>query len=468
MGQGCRALFAAADLFRDEGIHHLSSPLAPGSLFFVIQGILSAVTSPMTAIRMILTLYVFVLLYGYWFMLRAFNRPPETMLLAFPVVFNAPLCRGDLDLAMAIAIFPWSIWAFQRFVQKPERRNAIILAAMNLAAYYANLAVFSGVLAVQSVMFLQIKRDKRNGIWAMIAVISLLPLIGWVDGHIIAAWWTHLMHSPRKFLDMWYSMVSNCFQGYVDEWALILSGFALLIALAGRARDEAARTLDWPVMAIMMLVLLMPSSAYPHIRLSGMGAKLVVPMVLMLAAAVTAHGMKWDKVFRLLAIGSAVLAMVSATMGMTRWMHETIPYTLMEKHVHAGDRIQEKCRRKKSHAAIYPGWREWDLCIAATIKAISNNSSTYKTIGPVKTNPRATKTARTQNTITCGKHKTWIPTEQDGLVINTGGWLLYQERIVSSPEKNRGHTVSKNKETSPDYPSKLRTKDAKSGSDPKN
>lgn len=429
LGNGCSRIFAASDLFRPAGNYHIKSLFAPGLLFYFVQGILAGLLTSMVAIRVMLTLYVFSLVFGSWFALKAYNRPEIAILMVFPLIFNAAICRGDLPLVVATGLFPWLIWGFRTFMQKPDRRHGFLLLLLNLSMFYADFMVFCGVLVLQVTLVAQNKNRKQTIKWVVIILLSIVPALILAGQGGMAPWWQAFRHSPRGFLHYWYLMSGDCFRGYWYEWSFVAGGFAILVAVVGQKK---VNKMAGSMVVLLAFVLLVPSGVSKGLT---MGARMVIPTFLFLGLFAAQKDMRWPRMFTALAAIAAVLSMIGANRGMINRLAETHAYNAMQGAVHTNSSINEICFGKNSKSVIYPGWSNWNKCIAAnksSIPALVSRPSRFEPLSTI-----SYFDAHATYTMVCKrkKHIQYCPPDNTVQKIKSGDWTLFMRRNPAAPSR---------------------------------
>jgi len=438
LGNACSSVFAASDLMRQAGNYHAKSIAAPGLLFYLVQGGLGGILSPMIAIRLILTAYVFSMVFGAWYVLKVYDRPEASILLVFPLIFNAALCKGDLSLVLAIGLFPWLMWGIQAFMRKTDLKHGIILILLNLAMFYADFVVFGGVVMLQAILVAQYKDRQRASHWGQVIAISLIPMLIWASQGGMSPWLKGLRHSERNFLSAWYFMLGNCFRGYWDEWTLVAGGFAVFTAIIGQNKQNKQSI---AIFALLAVVLLVPSGISNGLTMS---ARLVIPAFLFLGLFAADKDMKMKRMFTILATIAAALAMISANHGMTRWMYETHAYDVMKQAVRPNNVINETCFGKFSKSVNYPGWHNWNQCIAADTRCLPARVQAPSRFDPLSHIPYFN--AHSNYTIVCKKKKSFASyTRPYNMTENrkSGPWMLFMWQERPAPAKAKPAKIKK-------------------------
>ena len=419
-GNGCSRIFAASDLLNPTGTYHIKSMFAPGLLFYFIQGISAYLLSPIIAIKLLLTIYVFALIFGFWFILNAYNRPKTSIFLVFPLIFNAAFCKGDLPIIVAIGLFPWVLWGLQTFMQKTDKRHVILLSVLNLALFYADFTVFIGALILQIIRIAENKDRKQIKNWVLGLLPVLFLILIWAMQGGLLPWWQAFQDPEWHFLQSWYAMLGDCFRGYWDEWSIAVGGFAILTALIGSKEGKETK-MGTSVFALLAFILMVPSGS------NSPAVRMVIPVFLFLTVAVIPKNMKWPHLFTSLAATSALLAMFGVNLGMTGWMNETRDFGAIQKAIRTHSVVEEICYGKKSKSVTYPGWYDWDQCMAATGHSVPTRIRKISGVEPVYV-PRGNMNPTC--ILVCKAKKSIKPIQPKHMVqeAKSGNWILFQKQ----------------------------------------
>ncbi len=432
MGHGCTHVLAASDVLGPGRPYHARSIFAPGLLFYVVQGALSRLLGSLNTARLLMTAYVFSLFFGFRFMARDWDTHPAAFLLVFPLVFNGAVCKGDLPLVLAAGLFPWAVVVFQRFLKQPDTRRNLGLMGMDLVIFYGDLVVFIGILVLQATMLIQRWDRKRYRPWIAITSAALLPLFVWTAQGGLSPWAHAFLHTGPGFLHGWYDMLGDCFRGPIDEWAFAMSGFAILIALAGLRKRPG--NLQLPVFVMAAFMLLLPSGTYNGLTLA---ARMATPAALLVIAAVAGQRMRWPRLFVVFAGLSAILAVAGANLGMVRWMRESRAYTRMSNMIPPHSVIDEQCSRKFDRRAVmFPGWGDWSACVAAQKACELLNPAVLPLTWPVSLVSSNTSTAKhfADYILICknGRRTAMSPGTNYVKVLSYGQWLLFRRSMPAN------------------------------------
>ena len=114
----------------------------PNWMATVIMSLLLYIVKGIIAEKIFLTLYILSFTGGYYLLLRKISVDRSWLLIIFLFVFPHTLAKGFYNFSFSIAFYFWVVWAWLRFLEKRDMRNAGLFFTFTALLFFTHLLSF--------------------------------------------------------------------------------------------------------------------------------------------------------------------------------------------------------------------------------------------------------------------------------------------------------------------------------------
>jgi hypothetical protein len=254
----------------------------PYLLVYLLALPLLGVTTPLVALKIVVSLGVLALPAALWFFLRGDGDEgggaidPVFALMGFPLAYGFALSWGFLNCALASAPALVLLALARRQLARPTRSRSALLVLVGVALFYTHALIFAFTLGLAALIAL------ARGARALMRLWPLALPLGWAALWFRSASTVAQAHGPLVWALSWDRVLwaPSLELGHPRDFTAALIGL-LLLALPFVAHLPRRRAVVFlPFAAVVAAVLLAPHFAFGTAYLFGRFAVFLVPMLL--------------------------------------------------------------------------------------------------------------------------------------------------------------------------------------------
>jgi hypothetical protein len=217
------------------------------ALYYVVGSAIAYVVGVSKATVVLMSLYLGGTVLAVRALLRALGKDERATLFVIPLLVNVMFLYGLLPFVGAIPLMFLSLAVTVRYVERPTRQRAIVLAVLTVALFYAHVVPYA-LFGIGFAALFPWSRPRRWIAVGLPVVPSLFAVVWWVvlsqQGKESAGALRDAFRHPPFLEAMARVGQWSCdvFRDTSDEWHFIALGFVALLAVGlSQGEREAAK-----------------------------------------------------------------------------------------------------------------------------------------------------------------------------------------------------------------------------------